>query len=71
MRKLPHILFIVADDYGYNDVGYHQNQKTIANPFGKPTTIPAAGVMQTPTIDRLASEGVKLENFYVQPLCSP
>lgn len=25
----------------------------------------------TPTIDLLASQGVKLENYYVQPLCSP
>lgn len=27
--------------------------------------------METPTIDKLAKEGVKLENYYVQPLCSP
>lgn len=27
--------------------------------------------MATPTIDRLASEGVKLGSYYVQPLCSP
>ena len=27
--------------------------------------------MKTPTIDQLAEEGVKLENYYVQPLCSP
>jgi arylsulfatase A-like enzyme len=27
--------------------------------------------MPTPTLDRLASEGVKLESYYVQPLCSP
>ena len=24
----PHILMIVADDYGYNDVGYHQNAES-------------------------------------------
>ena len=22
-KKKPHVLFIVADDYGWNDVGYH------------------------------------------------
>eukprot|EP00039_Didymoeca_costata_P006969 m.95015 g.95015 ORF g.95015 m.95015 type:complete len:649 (-) comp13473_c0_seq4:141-2087(-) len=67
----PHILFVVADDYGYNDVGYHQNAKSSANPEGLPTTNPAAGLLPTPTIDKLAAEGVKLENYYVQPLCSP
>lgn len=30
-----------------------------------------AGIMKTPNIDRLANEGIKLENYYVQPLCSP
>jgi arylsulfatase A-like enzyme len=27
--------------------------------------------IQTPNLDKLAAAGVKLENFYVQPLCSP
>ena len=27
--------------------------------------------IQTPNIDRLANEGVRLENFYVTPMCSP
>ena len=25
----------------------------------------------TPTLDRLANEGVKLEQYYVQPVCTP
>ena len=29
------------------------------------------GVAATPAIDRLASEGVRLSNFYAAPLCSP
>jgi len=62
---------IVADDYGYNDIGYHQNQKSSANPHGYPTTNAAAGLLPTPTLDALAADGVKLENYYVQPLCSP
>ena len=28
-------------------------------------------VIQTPNINRLAAEGVILENYYVQPLCTP
>jgi len=72
----PHVLFIVADDFGYNDVGYHQSTRAIprphpANPKGRPTTDASAGVMPTPTLDALAGEGTKLEMYYVQPLCSP
>jgi arylsulfatase A-like enzyme len=49
----PNIVFLLADDLGWSDVGYHGS--TIA----------------TPNLDRLAAEGVKLEQFYVQPLCTP
>lgn len=49
----PHIIFILVDDQGFRDVGYHGSE------------------IKTPTLDRLAEEGVKLENYYVQPLCSP
>ncbi|KAL0177856.1 hypothetical protein M9458_026750, partial [Cirrhinus mrigala] len=27
--------------------------------------------IHTPVLDQLAGEGVKLENYYVQPICSP
>ena len=36
--KRPHLLLVVADDYGYNDVGYHQNKASGANPNGAQTT---------------------------------
>ncbi|XP_071975307.1 arylsulfatase J [Engystomops pustulosus] len=49
----PHIIYILADDQGYRDIGYHGSE------------------IRTPTLDKLASEGVKLENYYVQPICSP
>ena len=42
-----------------------------ANPSGEQTTNPAAGMMRTPHLDQLASEGIKLESYYVQPLCTP
>ncbi|KAM3937474.1 arylsulfatase J [Leptodactylus fuscus] len=51
--RQPHIVFILADDQGYRDIGYHGSE------------------ISTPTLDKLASEGVKLENYYVQPICSP
>jgi len=49
----PHIIFLLADDLGWKDVGYHGSE------------------IQTPTIDRMAAKGVRLEQFYVMPLCTP
>jgi len=51
--KQPNIIFILADDYGWNDIGYHGSE------------------IKTPNLDKLASAGVKLENYYVQPMCTP
>ncbi|ESP03556.1 hypothetical protein LOTGIDRAFT_137302 [Lottia gigantea] len=51
--KQPNIIYIFADDLGYNDVGYHRSE------------------IKTPNIDRLSREGVRLENYYVQPICTP
>ena len=67
---------MAAAQYGWNDIGYHANHSAVgyynvANPSGIQTTNPAAGMMRTPHLDLLASEGRKLENYYVQPLCSP
>lgn len=49
----PNVLYIVADDLGWKDIGYHGSD------------------IKTPTLDRLAAEGVKLNQFYVQPMCTP
>ncbi|KAL3871103.1 hypothetical protein ACJMK2_039122 [Sinanodonta woodiana] len=49
----PHILFVLADDFGYHDIGYHGSE------------------IQTPVLDRLALSGIRLENYYVQPICTP
>lgn len=51
----PNILFIMADDLGYADIGYHGG----------------AGQIKTPHLDKLAYQGVRLENYYVQPVCTP
>jgi len=52
-KARPNIVFILADDLGWKDVGYH------------------GGSLKTPNIDQLAAEGTRLEQFYVQPVCSP
>jgi arylsulfatase A-like enzyme len=49
----PNIVVFLADDAGWNDVGYHGSE------------------IRTPTIDRLAREGVELDAFYAYPTCSP
>ena len=49
----PHILFMLADDLGWIDVGFHESK------------------IHTPNIDSLAKNGVILDNFYVQPVCTP
>jgi arylsulfatase A-like enzyme len=49
----PHIVYIVADDLGWKDVGYHGSD------------------IKTPNIDQLAQDGARLEQFYVQPMCTP
>ncbi len=55
--KQPHVLFILVDDLGYNDVGYNGKHHGSA--------------MKTPGIDKLATEGVILGNYYVQATCTP
>ena len=49
----PNIIFIMADDLGYADLGYR------------------GGLVKTPAIDKLANEGVRLESYYGQQLCTP
>ncbi|WP_062064984.1 sulfatase family protein [Cellvibrio sp. OA-2007] len=54
--KRPNIVVILADDLGYNDVGFTNGQTEI----------------KTPRLDALANEGVVFENGYVtHPYCGP
>ena len=52
-NKKPNIVFILADDMGWADIGYH------------------GSLIQTPNLDRLARDGVRLEGHYVMPTCTP
>jgi arylsulfatase B/arylsulfatase I/J len=55
VHKQAHIVFILADDLGYNDVGWHNH----------------TGDVRTPQLLSLAQQGVILESFYTQPICTP
>jgi arylsulfatase A len=59
-RRRPNIVLILTDDQGYNDVGCYWS--------------PAGGVarINTPRLDELAAEGLRLTDFYVAAaVCTP
>ena len=51
----PNIVLIVADDLGFNELGYMN----------------ATRGLHTPNIDKLAAGGSVLRQYYAVPLCSP
>jgi Sulfatase len=51
----PHIVFILVDDWGWNDIGYQSSWLSFT----------------TPNIDKLAAEGIKLSNYWTSCLCAP
>jgi len=53
----PNIVFIMADDLGWGNVGYHNE--------------PNAKEINTPVIDQLVAEGLELDRHYVYSSCSP
>jgi len=55
--KKPNILFIVSDDTGYGDLG----------PYGGGE----GRGMPTPSIDKMAGDGMTFFSFYAQPSCTP
>ena len=59
MRSAPNVIFIVADDLGYADLGCYGGR-------------PAAFGAVSPHIDRLAAEGLRFTQGYANsPVCSP
>jgi arylsulfatase len=53
----PNILFILADNVGYGDIGAYGGGELRGAP--------------TPRIDQLAAESLKLTQFLVEPGCTP
>jgi arylsulfatase A-like enzyme len=53
----PNIILVLSDDFGYGDAGVYGGG-------------PGRG-MPTPSLDRLADEGMTFFSFYAQPSCTP
>jgi hypothetical protein len=51
----PHIIFILADDLGWNSIGYYDYDLSFA----------------TPHLTALAKDGIILANYYSQEVCTP
>ncbi|MDR1957690.1 MAG: arylsulfatase [Planctomycetaceae bacterium] len=56
-QERPNIVIFLADDLGWADVGWHNHASETP--------------IKTPNLDKLADSGIKLEQFYVRPLCTP
>jgi len=56
-NKPPNILYILLDDYGWADAGWHAPTKDYP--------------LKTPHMNTLVREGVELDRHYAFPVCSP
>lgn len=59
IQSKPHILYVLIDDWGWSDVGYHWPNGT------------ASSGVTTPKIDALVKEGIELDRHYTFKVCSP
>ena len=53
----PHVVFMLVDDWGWANVGYHRD--------------PPTREVDTPNMDSLVKEGLELDQHYVYKFCSP
>eukprot|EP01052_Picozoa_sp_SAG31_P047471 SAG31_NODE_9516_length_1265_cov_1.874786_1_plen_161_part_00 len=53
----PHLWFVLVDDLGHADVGFTEHPPTVE--------------IDTPTMDTLVAQGVRLERHYVHYTCTP
>ena len=59
LRARPHVLLMLADDWGSYDARFIQRS------LGRSPDV------STPAIDEMAGNGVFLSSYYVQPICTP
>ena len=81
-RSPPHVIFMFADDLGWNNLGFQQASLRTASPRHALKTLPhrrqAAHAtpgetpeVRTPAIDALARDGLLLKRMYSYKYCSP
>ena len=64
----PNIILLMADDMGWGDPSYYSSTVTYAD--GSPH--PDQGWISTPTMDTMASNGLRFDRFYsASSVCSP
>src|SRR5271169_972431 len=56
-EKRPNVVFMLSDNVGYGDLGPYGGGESRGAP--------------TPHIDKLASEGLRLTQYLVEPACTP
>jgi len=62
----PHVLFILADDYGWANFGIHRQGDPLT-----PDDRQAKAEIHTHNLDSLAKSGILLERHYSYKICSP
>eukprot|EP00439_Symbiodinium_sp_Y106_P081783 s24_g20.t3 len=62
----PHVLFILADDYGWGNMGVHRRDAA-----STPEEQQGKVEVHTPNMDALIDEGILLERHYTYKICSP
>lgn len=58
-KKQPNILILFLDDFGYNDLAFHQQAGSAIEP------------MYTPNMDAFALESISFSRHYTESTCSP
>eukprot|EP00441_Pelagodinium_beii_P033851 CAMPEP_0197639640 /NCGR_PEP_ID=MMETSP1338-20131121/14202_1 /TAXON_ID=43686 ORGANISM="Pelagodinium beii, Strain RCC1491" /NCGR_SAMPLE_ID=MMETSP1338 /ASSEMBLY_ACC=CAM_ASM_000754 /LENGTH=679 /DNA_ID=CAMNT_0043212397 /DNA_START=62 /DNA_END=2101 /DNA_ORIENTATION=- len=61
----PNILFLLADDMGWANIGYHRRNAMTADEKQGQLEV------QTPAMDSLADEGIILDRHYAYRICGP
>lgn len=61
----PHVVFVLADDFGWGNLGLHRRSGQSADEKQ------ARAEAQTPEIDGLAEQGIILDRHYTYKICSP
>mmetsp|Transcript_29342 Transcript_29342/g.68075 ORF Transcript_29342/g.68075 Transcript_29342/m.68075 type:complete len:689 (+) Transcript_29342:92-2158(+) len=64
-KPKPHVLFILADDMGWANIGYHRKSAETADEKQGQLEV------HTPAIDALAGDGIILDRHYSYRICGP